>query len=107
MGALHVRRGDLVEVLSGKDRGKRGKVLRVLPKEEKVVVEGVHVVKRHTKPRPPQILQGGILEKTLPIHASKVMLVCPHCNKRTRIGKKETGDGVRVRFCKKCGKEIG
>jgi len=107
MPALHVKKGDTVEVLSGKNRGKRGKVLKVFPREGKVLVDGVNVVKRHTRPQPPTIPQGGILEKALPIYASKVMLVCPHCNERTRTGKRVLEDNSRVRYCKKCQKEIG
>ena len=107
MPKVHVKKGDNVEVLSGKNRGKRGKVLRVLPAEGKVLVEGVNVVKRHTKPQGAAVPQGGILEKAMPIHASKVMLVCPQCNERTRVGRKAMDDNTRVRFCKSCEKEIG
>lgn len=103
---LHVRKGDLVMVLSGKDRGKRGKVLSVIPNVGKVLVENVNVVKRHTKPRPPSIPQGGIISKAMPIRASKAMLVCPSCNQPSRAAKKMLEDGTRVRVCRKCKKEI-
>ena len=102
--AMNVKKGDTVIVLSGKDKGKQGKVLNVLPKESKVVVEGVNVVSRHTKPRK-QGDQGGIIKKEAPIYACKVQKVCPKCNKPTRIGHKVEGD-KKVRICKKCGAEI-
>ena len=89
---------------TGKDKGKQGKVLEVMPKSGKVVVEKVNVVSRHTKPRK-QGEQGGILQKEAPIYACKVQKVCPKCNKPTRIGHKVEGD-KKVRICKKCGAEI-
>lgn len=104
---VHVKKGDTVEVLSGKDRGKRGKILKVIPREGKILVDGINVVKRHTRPRPPKVPQGGILEKAMPIYSSRVMLVCPSCNEATRIGKNVLDDGTRARACKSCGKEIG
>ena len=91
-------------VLSGKDKGKQGKVLEVQPKSGKVVVENINVVSRHTKPRK-QGDQGGILKKEAPLYACKVQKVCPKCNKPTRIGHKVEGD-KKVRICKKCGAEI-
>ena len=94
----------LVVVLSGKDKGKQGKVLEVQPKSGKVVVENINVVSRHTKPRK-QGDQGGILKKEAPLYACKVQKVCPKCNKPTRIGHKVEGD-KKVRICKKCGAEI-
>ncbi len=103
---VHVKKGDTVEVLSGKDKGKRGKVLKVFPSNGKILVDSVNVVKRHTKPRPPKIPQGGILEKTLPLYASRVMLVCPQCSKKTRIFKKILEAGDRIKICQQCGKEI-
>ncbi len=101
---LNVKKGDTVVVLSGKDKGKQGKVLQALPKKNKVVVEGVNKVKRHTKPSQ-KAPQGGILTKEAPMHASKVMLVCPACKKATRVGHKEV-NGNNVRVCKKCGEVI-
>ena len=104
MKKLHVKKGDTVVVLSGKDKGKQGKVLEVQPKSGKVVVENINVVSRHTKPRK-QGDQGGILKKEAPLYACKVQKVCPKCNKPTRIGHKVEGD-KKVRICKKCGAEI-
>lgn len=103
---LKIRKDDLVEVIAGKDRGKRGKVIRTIPRENRVVVDGVNQVIRHQKPRPtgratPQTQTGRIV-KLAPLHVSKVMLVCPRCNQRTRIGISFTPDGKRVRTCKKC-----
>ena len=104
MNKMSIKTGDTVVVLSGKDKGKKGKVLKVMPKESKVVVEKVNMVSRHTKPRQ-QGDQGGILKKEAPIYACKVQKVCPKCNKPTRIGHKVEG-GKKVRVCKKCGAEI-
>ncbi|MGB9802952.1 MAG: 50S ribosomal protein L24 [Desulfofundulus sp.] len=106
MPKLHVRKGDTVLVLTGKYAGKKGKVLAALPAKGRVIVEGVNIVKRHTRPNP-RMPQGGIVEKEAPIHASNVMLVCNKCNKPTRIGKKFLEDGKKVRVCKKCGEELG
>jgi len=102
--AAKIKKGDLVEVISGKDKGKRGKVLRVIPKEMKVIVEGVNIVKRHQRPNP-RMREGGIVEREAPIYASKVMLVCPNCGQRTRVGFKVV-EGKKVRYCKKCGEII-
>ena len=106
---VHVRKNDNVVVLAGKDRGKKGKVLEVLPEKNRVLVDSVNTVKRHTKPRPPRFPQGGILEKSMPLAASNVQLVCPSCSKPTRVGHKQVdkdGKPVNVRVCKKCGEEI-
>jgi large subunit ribosomal protein L24 len=98
---LAVRKNDLVEVTAGKDKGKRGKVLRVIPKTERVLVEKVNFVKRHTKPgRLSQ--QGGILERENPIHVSNVMLVCTKCDKAVRTGRSRLADGRKVRVCREC-----
>ena len=105
MNKMNVRRDDLVVVLSGKDKGKRGKVLKVEPKSGKIIVEKVNVVSRHTKPRR-QGEEGGILQKEAPIYACKVQLICPKCNKPTRPAHKLLADGKKVRVCKKCGAEI-
>lgn len=102
---VHVKKGDLVQVITGKYAGKRGKVLRVIPSESRVVVEGVNIVKRHTKPNP-KLPQGGIIEKEAPIHSSNVMIVCSSCNNPTRIGKKFLENGEKVRVCKKCGQVL-
>ena len=102
---LHVKKGDTVVVLSGKDKGQQGKILLALPKKGKVVVEGVNKVKRHTKPNQ-KAPQGGILTKEAPLAACKVMVVCPHCNKETRVGHKKFADGTKARICKKCGETL-
>jgi large subunit ribosomal protein L24 len=97
-----VRRNDNVLVTTGKDRGKRGRVLKVLPEKNRLVVEGVNMVKRHTKPNPGRQIQGGVVEREAPLHASNVQLVCPECGKPTRIGRRILGDGRKVRICRKC-----
>lgn len=102
---LHVKKGDTVVVLSGKDKGKKGKVIEALPQAAKVVVEGVHKVKRHMKPTQ-KAPQGGIIVKEAPLASSKVMLVCPACNKPTRIGKTLLANGKYARACKKCSEVI-
>lgn len=98
---IHVKKGDLVMVITGKDAGKKGKVLLVIPKKGRVVVEKANMVKRHTKPSQ-SLPQGGILEKEAPIASSNVMLFCSECNNITRVSMKETEAG-KVRVCKKCG----
>ena len=103
---LHVRKDDTVVVISGKDKGKQGKVLRALPKAGKIVLENVNVVARHTKPKG-QGDPGGIIRSEAPIYASKVMLVCDKCSKATRVSYKILPDGKKVRVCKKCAAELG
>ncbi len=105
MNSLNIRKGDTVLVLSGKDKGKRGRVMTTLPKEGKVLVEGVNIVTRHAKPRG-QTDPGGIRKQEGPIYACKVMHVCPKCKKPTRSAHKIQGDGTKIRVCKKCGDEI-
>ena len=102
---FRIKRGDIVQVISGDDRGKRGKVLRVFPQEERAIVEGVNFVRRHTRPRR-MGETGGIIEKEAPIHISNLMLVCPKCNQPTRVGMMLLEDGTKVRYCKKCGEII-
>ena len=102
---MSIRKDDTVIVLSGKDKGKKGKVLSVDPANGKVIVEKVNMVPRHTKPRR-QGEEGGILQKEAPIYACKVMRVCPKCDKPTRPAHKVLADGKKVRVCKKCGAEI-
>ncbi len=102
---MNIRKDDVVVVLSGKDKGKKGKVLSADPKGGKVIVEGVNVAKRHQKPRK-QGEEGGIIKKETPIYVSKVMRVCPKCDKPTRTAHKIKDDGTKVRVCKKCGAEI-
>ena len=104
MNKMSIRKDDLVVVLSGKDKGKQGKVLSVDPKAGKVVVEKINMVSRHQKPRK-QGEEGGIIQKEAPLYACKVMTVCPKCNKATRVAHKVEG-GKKVRVCKHCGAEI-
>ena len=105
MNKMSIKKGDLVVVLSGKDKGKQGKVLAAMPADRKVIVEGLNVVSRHTKPRK-QGEEGGILKKEAAIYACKVQKVCPKCNKPTRPAHKMLADGKKVCVCKKCGAEI-
>ena len=102
---MNIRRDDTVVVLSGKDKGKEGKVLSADPKNGKLIVEGVHLAKHHIKPRK-QGQEGGIIKKETAIYACKVMRVCPKCSKPTRTAHKILDDGKKVRVCKKCGAEI-
>jgi large subunit ribosomal protein L24 len=117
---MRVKKGDLVQILSGKDRGKQGRVIEARPTERRVVVENLNIVKRHTRPRPikdssrmggAQVAPGGIVEKAAPVDVSNVMVVCPVCKNPTRVGVHEKdvkGELVRVRVCKRegCGQEI-
>lgn len=97
----NIRKNDRVEILQGKDIGKQGKILKVLPKEGRVIVEGINIVHRHTKPSQ-EFPQGGIIENEAPIHISNVQLVCDHCGEVTRTGRKILDGKRRVRYCKKC-----
>ncbi len=101
---LGIRKDDNVVVITGKEKGKKGRVLAVLPKKQRVIVEKINIIKRHMKPSQ-KYSQGGIIEKEGPIHISNVMLVCPRCNTPTRIGNKILDDGRKLRVCKKC-KEV-
>jgi large subunit ribosomal protein L24 len=117
---MRIKKGDLVQVLAGKDRGKQGRVLEARPRARRVIVENLNTAKRHTKPRPirdstrmggANIIPGGIIEKPMPIDVSNVMIVCPICKQPTRVGvklKDLKGEMVRVRVCKRdgCGQEI-
>ena len=105
MNKMSIKKGDTVIVLSGKDKGKQGKVLVAMPADRKVIVEGINVVSRHTRPRK-QGEEGGILKKEAPLYACKVQKVCPKCNKPTRPAHKLLADGKKVCVCKKCGAEI-
>ena len=105
MNKMSIKKNDTVVVLSGKDKGKQGKVLAVMPADRKVIVEGINMVSRHTKPRK-QGEEGGILKKEAPMYACKVQRVCPKCNKPTRPAHKMLADGKKVCVCKKCGAEI-
>ena len=118
--AMKIRKGDLVHILSGKDRGKQGRVIDSRPKDRRVVVENLNVVRRHTKPRPlkdssrvggAQIAPGGVIDRAAPLAVSKVMIVCPTCRRPTRVATKINeikGEQVKVRVCKRagCGQEI-
>jgi len=102
---MHIKANDTVIVLTGKDKGKQGKVMSTDPKAQKVLVEGINVAKRHKKPRK-QGEPGGIITKETPVYASKVMRVCPKCNKQTRPAHRFNKDGDKIRVCKKCDAEI-
>ena len=97
-----IRKNDNVVVTTGRDSGKKGRVLKVIPGKNRVIVEGVNVIKRHTKPNPQRNIKGGVVEREAPLHASNVQLVCPECGKPTRIGRKILTDGRKVRICRKC-----
>lgn len=99
---LHVRKDDQVIVITGKDKGKKGKVLSADPKNNKVIVEGVNMATKHKKPRS-QTQPGGIIHQEAPINASNVMIICPKCGKPSRMGHMTDGEGVNARVCKKCG----
>jgi large subunit ribosomal protein L24 len=117
---LKIKKGDLVQIVTGKDRGKQGRVLEARPSEGRVLIENLNVVKRHTRPRAmkeasrmgsPAVVPGGIIEKPAPIDASNVMIVCPVCNRPTRVGFRTVelkGETRKVRFCRRsdCGQEI-
>ena len=105
MAGLKIKKGDKVKVLTGKDRGKTGNVTRVLPAAGKVIVDGVNVAKKHQKATR-ATMQGGIIDKDMPLPVSNVALVCPSCGKATRVGYKIDPSGAKVRICKKCGGEI-
>ena len=106
---LKIRRGDQVEVLTGKDVGRRGKVLEVLPEERRLIVEKINMVKRHTKPRPvkgsrgAQMTAGGVLEKEAALRVDNVALVCPTCNHATRVGYRFSDNGDKIRHCRRAG----
>ncbi|BBD07128.1 50S ribosomal protein L24 [Desulfovibrio ferrophilus] len=106
MKKFKIRKDDKVMVISGKDKGKVGKVLKIQKKKDRILVEKVNMVKRHTKANPYTQQPGGIVEKEAPIHISNVALLCDACTKPTRVGFKEVADGKKVRFCKKCNEVI-
>src|SRR5215510_10684855 len=102
----HIRKDDFVEVIAGKDKGKRGKVLRAYAGEGRIIVEKIHMIKRHMRPsRLTQ--QGGIIEREGKIHVSNVMLVCSRCDLPRRVGKKNLDNGKKVRVCRRCGDVVG
>jgi large subunit ribosomal protein L24 len=99
---MGVRHGDIVKVMSGRSKGKTGKVLSVNPPKHTITVEHVNIIKKHTRPNPSKNVRGGILEKEGPIQVSNVMLVCPGCGKHTRAGHSSLPDGTKVRVCRRC-----
>lgn len=101
----HVKKGDMVEVLAGKEKGKTGKVLKVLKKKDRVIVEKINFVKKHARPGG-KFAKGGIVEMEAPLHISNVALLCSHCSKGVRFGTKRLDDGKKVRICKICGEQI-
>lgn len=107
MKQYRIRKDDKVIVITGKDAGKIGKVLKVLRKKDRVLVEKVNMVKRHMRANPYLKQPGGIMDKEMPLHVSNLMLMCSACTKATRVGYRYTEDGTKVRFCKKCNEVIG
>ena len=105
MSSMHVKKGDTVKILSGKDKGKTGEILRSIPQRQRVVVEKCNMVKNAMRPTQ-QNPQGGITTVEAPLHVSNVMLVCPNCKEATRTSKRVNEQGKKVRVCKKCGKDI-
>ena len=104
-GRTYLKKDDQVEVITGKDKGRVGKVLRVLKGKNKVIVERINMIKRHTKPNEMN-QQGQIVEKEAPIHVSNIQSICSECTKTGRIGRKILEDGTKVRFCKHCGETV-
>ena len=105
MAGLKIKKGDRVRVLTGKDRGKDGNVTRVLPAAGKIIVDGVNVAKKHQRATK-ATMQGGIIDKDMPLPVANVALLCPSCGKATRVGYKIDKDGTKARVCKKCGGEM-
>jgi large subunit ribosomal protein L24 len=105
MLSAHVRRGDTVGVIAGSERGKRGKVLRVLPEKGRVLVEHVNMIKKHQRPTQ-KLRQGGIIEREGPLALANVLVVCPRCDKPSRLGIKILADGRKARTCRRCGESI-
>jgi large subunit ribosomal protein L24 len=103
---IRIRKDDLVQVIAGRDRGKRGKVLQVMPEKGRLLVQGVNFIKRHTKPNPQRQIQGGVVEREAPIALCKLMLIDPDGGKPTRVGWKRNDDGTVVRIAKRSGAEI-
>jgi large subunit ribosomal protein L24 len=106
MPRVHIKKNDLVYVLSGKDRGKTGKVLKVYLDKYKAVVEGINHIHKHTKPNPQKNVKGGILPKEAPLHISNLMVICKRCNKHKRVGVTVLSDGRKARVCKKCNEPL-
>ncbi len=103
---LSIKKNDTVLIVTGKEKGKKGRVISVEPKKDKILIERINIIKRHMKPSK-KYSQGGIIEKEAPLHISNVMLVCSKCDKPTRIGNTVLSDGKKARICKKCKEVIG
>jgi large subunit ribosomal protein L24 len=103
MARARIKKNDVVVVVAGKDKGARGRVLEVMPQKDRVLVEGVNTVKRHTKPMPQKNIQGGVVEREAPLHLSNVMPIDPESDKPTRVGSKRLEDGKRVRVARRSG----
>lgn len=99
---IHIKKGDMVAVLRGKDVGKQGKVLHVFPDKNKAIVEGINFIKRHTRGNPQKAQQGGVITREAMIQASNLMFICPNCNQPSRLGRLILDDGSKVRTCKSC-----
>lgn len=99
---MMIRHGDTVKIMTGRDKGKTGRVLSVDPVKRSVTVEHANIIKRHTRPNPSKNIRGGILDKEGPIHVSNVMIVCPACGKHSRLGSTVSQDGSKLRVCKRC-----
>src|SRR5881392_3673391 len=97
-----IRQNDTVLVTTGKDRGKQGRVIRMVPEKNRLIVEGVNLIKRHTRPNPAKNVKGGVVQREASLHASNVQLVCPECGAQTRVGHRVLEDGRKVRICRKC-----
>lgn len=106
MDKSRIKKDDKVMVMAGKDKGKVGKVLRVLVSKDRILIEKVNMAKRHTKGNPYQRTPGGIVEKEIPVHVSNVLVMCTACTKPTKIGYRFTDDGKKVRYCKKCNEQL-
>jgi large subunit ribosomal protein L24 len=102
---MKLKKGDRVRVIAGKDVGKEGEITRAYPESDRVIVDGVNVAKRHTRATG-QTMQGGIIDKDMPLHVSNVAIICSSCESTSRIGYRFEGDGTKVRVCRKCGKDL-
>lgn len=101
----HLRKGDEVLIISGKEKGRRGKIQKVIPQNESVIIEGLNLAKKHAKPTKTNP-QGGVIDKALPVQKSKIMLVCSGCNQPTRFRRERAVDGALVRICRHCGRTL-
>jgi len=102
VASIGIRRGDMVKVMSGRSKGRTGKVLAVNPETRRVTVEHANIIKKHTRPNPSKNIRGGIVDKESPMHVSNVMLICPGCGKHARVGHTTLPDGTKVRVCRRC-----